>query len=138
MADESDAPPPPRRGRLAVKMEKEKGRRWIGPTVVLALLLAPASLTAQTTPRVADERVILHTNAGDIVLALYPDAAPAHVAQFLKLVRLGVYDTTRFLRVIPGFLVQIEPRQMNKIFRQRPALLHGDLSTLRTSGQQLA
>jgi cyclophilin family peptidyl-prolyl cis-trans isomerase len=51
--------------------------------------------------------VILHTNAGDIVLALYPDAAPRHVAQILKLVRLGAYDTTHFLRVIPGFLVQI-------------------------------
>ncbi len=67
----------------------------------------PARLLAQPAPRVADERVILHTNAGDIVLALYPDAAPRHVAQILKLVRLGAYDTTRFLRVIPGFLVQI-------------------------------
>ena len=80
------------------------GRR---AALLLTLLLAPAAVRAQAAPRVAIERVILHTNAGDIVLALYPDAAPAHVAQFLKLVRLGVYDTTHFLRVIPGFLVQI-------------------------------
>ena len=71
------------------------------------LLLAPARLFAQAAPRVANERVILHTNAGDIVLALYPDAAPRHVAQILKLVRMGAYDSTHFLRVIPGFLVQI-------------------------------
>jgi cyclophilin family peptidyl-prolyl cis-trans isomerase len=74
---------------------------------VLALALAPARLAAQTTPRVADERVLLHTNAGDVVLALYPDAAPHHVAQILKLVRMGGYDNTHFLRVIPGFLVQM-------------------------------
>ena len=74
---------------------------------VLALFLVRPCPAAQTSPRVADERVLLHTNAGDIVLALYPDAAPRHVAQILKLVRLGAYDTTHFLRVIPGFLVQI-------------------------------
>ena len=75
--------------------------------LALIIVLAPARLFAQTPPRVANERVILHTNAGDIVLALYPDAAPRHVAQILKLVRMGAYDTTHFLRVIPGFLVQI-------------------------------
>src|SRR6185312_4973541 len=74
---------------------------------LLALVLAPALARAQAAPRVADERVVLHTNAGDIVLALYPDVAPRHVAQILKLVRLGVYDGTHFLRVIPGFLVQL-------------------------------
>jgi peptidyl-prolyl cis-trans isomerase B (cyclophilin B) len=67
--------------------------------------LAPRAFAQ--APRVAEERVILHTNAGDIVLAFYPDAAPKHVAQILKLVRLGVYDSTHFLRVIPGFLVQV-------------------------------
>ena len=75
--------------------------------LVLALTLAPARLFAQESPRVANERVILHTNAGDIVLALYPDAAPKHVAQILKLVRMGAYDSTHFLRLIPGFIAQI-------------------------------
>lgn len=77
----------------------------LGAALLLLLALAPAR--AQTAPRVGDERVILHTNAGDIVLALFPDAAPKHVAQILKLVRMGAYDTTHFLRVIPGFLVQV-------------------------------
>jgi len=81
--------------------------RTVGAALALALLFAPAAARAQAAPRVADERVLLHTNAGDIVLALYPDVAPRHVAQILKLVRLGDYDATRFLRVIPGFLVQL-------------------------------
>lgn len=71
------------------------------------LLLAPALSRAQESPRVADERVVLHTNAGDIVLALYPDVAPKHVEQVLRLARLGDYDSTRFVRVIPGFMVQL-------------------------------
>ncbi len=74
----------------------------------LALALALVSrMTASAAPLVASEHVVLHTNAGDIVLALYPDDAPRHVKQILKLVRLGAYDTAHFLRVIPGFIVQI-------------------------------
>ena len=76
-------------------------------SLVLLLALNPARLHAQAEPRVANERVILHTNAGDIVLALYPDVAPRHAAQILKLVKLGAYDSTHFLRVIPGFIAQI-------------------------------
>jgi cyclophilin family peptidyl-prolyl cis-trans isomerase len=75
--------------------------------LALILVLAPSRLLAQASPRVANERVLLHTNAGDIVFALYPDAAPRHVAQILKLVRMGAYDNSHFLRVIPGFLVQM-------------------------------
>lgn len=44
---------------------------------------------------------------GDLVLALYPDVAPQHVAQLLRLVRLGVYDQALFSRVFPGYLVEI-------------------------------
>ncbi|HEX4049167.1 MAG TPA: peptidylprolyl isomerase [Elusimicrobiota bacterium] len=81
--------------------------RSLRAALLLTLALAPALALAQKEPRVGDERVLLHTNAGDIVLALYPDVAPRHVAQILKLVRLGDYDSTHFLRVIPGFLVQL-------------------------------
>lgn len=53
-----------------------------------------------------DERVVLHTACGDLVLALDPDVAPRHAEQFLKLVRLGVYDGTHFHRIDPGFVAQ--------------------------------
>jgi cyclophilin family peptidyl-prolyl cis-trans isomerase len=75
--------------------------------LVTALLLAAAAARADEPPRVAAERIVLHTTAGDIVLALYPDVAPRHVEQLVHLARLGVYDTTHFYRVEPGFVIQI-------------------------------
>jgi cyclophilin family peptidyl-prolyl cis-trans isomerase len=87
----------------------------------LAVLLAsalPRPLAAgeatPDSPRLADERVLLRTNRGDLVLALYPDVAPAHVAQILKLVRLGVYDSTWFFRIDPRFVVQLASAQTRR------------------------
>ena len=50
--------------------------------------------------------VILHTNHGDITLALDSENAPATVANFLQYVRDGHYDNTVFHRVIDGFMIQ--------------------------------
>jgi peptidyl-prolyl cis-trans isomerase B (cyclophilin B) len=50
--------------------------------------------------------VILHTNQGDIALALDTENAPASVENFLAYVRDGHYDNTLFHRVIPGFMIQ--------------------------------
>ena len=56
--------------------------------------------------RLSRERIRLRTNFGDLTLALYPDVAPHHVEQMLRLVRLGVYDTVGLSRIQPGFLIQ--------------------------------
>ncbi len=58
-------------------------------------------------PRVADERVVFRTVAGDMVFALYPDVAPETVARVLRLVRFGAYDTTHFGALEPGFYLQL-------------------------------
>jgi peptidyl-prolyl cis-trans isomerase B (cyclophilin B) len=50
--------------------------------------------------------VVLHTNHGDITLALDDGNSPATVANFLQYVREGHYDNTLFHRVIPGFMIQ--------------------------------
>src|SRR6266536_3626010 len=50
--------------------------------------------------------VILHTNHGDITIALDAENSPATVANFLQYVRDGHYDNTIFHRVIDGFMVQ--------------------------------
>ena len=63
--------------------------------------------TDRRGPRLSEERVVLHTDAGDLVIAFYPDVAPRHVAQLLDLMRLGAYDTTQFYRVEPGYLLQL-------------------------------
>jgi cyclophilin family peptidyl-prolyl cis-trans isomerase len=75
------------------------------PAVGLLLLLPLAARAEQ--PRLSDERVVVQTDAGDIVFAFYPDVAPEHVKQILHLVRLGCYDHTVFFRVEPGYVIQL-------------------------------
>jgi peptidyl-prolyl cis-trans isomerase B (cyclophilin B) len=65
--------------------------------------------------------VVLHTNHGDITLALDAENAPASTANFLQYVRDGHYDNTLFHRVIPGFMVQgggMEPGMKQKPTRK--------------------
>ena len=57
-------------------------------------------------PRLGDEVAVLDTNLGRIVVGFFPDVAPQHVENFLKLSRNGFYDGTKFHRVIPGFMIQ--------------------------------
>ena len=61
--------------------------------------------------------VILHTNHGDITLALDAAKAPNTVANFLRYVHDGHYDNTLFHRVIDGFMIQgggMEPGMKQK------------------------
>ncbi|HEY1429350.1 MAG TPA: peptidylprolyl isomerase [Candidatus Tumulicola sp.] len=53
-----------------------------------------------------NSRVRIATDKGDLVLELYPDDAPIHVAAFMKLVKNGFYNGLKFHRVEPGFVVQ--------------------------------
>lgn len=43
---------------------------------------------------------------GEIIIELFPEVAPLHVANFDSLVRIGFYDGTAFHRVVPGFVIQ--------------------------------
>ena len=56
---------------------------------------------AQDAPRVK-----LTTNAGDIVVEVYPDKAPKTAENFLQYVRDKHYDGTIFHRVIGNFMIQ--------------------------------
>ena len=79
-------------------------------TTVTSLLLAfflLASHELQADPRISDKHIVMSTDYGDLVLALYPDVAPSHVQQILTLVKLGAYDSSYFFRVIPDFIVQL-------------------------------
>ncbi len=65
--------------------------------------------------------VVLHTNHGDITIALDAENAPASTANFLQYVRDGHYDNTLFHRVIPGFMIQgggMEPGMKQKPTRK--------------------
>jgi cyclophilin family peptidyl-prolyl cis-trans isomerase len=49
--------------------------------------------------------VLLRTNAGDIIVRL-SDSTPLHRDNFLKLVKVGFYDSVLFHRVIQNFMIQ--------------------------------
>jgi len=62
--------------------------------------------TLKRTPGTSDEVAVITTRFGKIVLEFFPDAAPNHVANFIKLATEGFYNGISFHRVIPGFVVQ--------------------------------
>jgi peptidylprolyl isomerase len=53
----------------------------------------------------SETNVLLHTNMGDITIALRNDM-PVTTGNFKKLVQQGVYNGTIFHRVINGFMIQ--------------------------------
>ncbi|MCA8980563.1 MAG: peptidylprolyl isomerase [Planctomycetes bacterium] len=57
-------------------------------------------------PPAGAPRVVMETTAGNIEIALYPELAPDHVANFLKHVESDFYVGTKFHRVIPDFMIQ--------------------------------
>lgn len=75
--------------------------------VVCALGSRGAYAEGPAAPVLSEERLLLETDLGDVVLVLFPQAAPLHVQQVLALARLGVYDGTHFHRVAPGFYAQL-------------------------------
>lgn len=48
----------------------------------------------------------IETNHGAIEIEFYPQVAPNHVANFLRLARSGFYEGSQFHRIIPGFMMQ--------------------------------
>lgn len=53
-----------------------------------------------------EQRVILETNQGNIVIKLFADRAPKAVENFVGLVKKGYYNGIIFHRVIKGFMIQ--------------------------------
>ena len=53
-----------------------------------------------------DPRATITTAFGEIKLRFYPDDAPRHVENFIKLAKMGFYNGTTFHRVVPGFIIQ--------------------------------
>ena len=53
-----------------------------------------------------ENALILETTKGKVVIELFPDLAPGHVARIKELAREGAYDNVAFHRVIDGFMAQ--------------------------------
>ncbi len=53
-----------------------------------------------------ETRAIIKTKFGEMEIRFFPDKAPKHVENFIKLAKEKFYDGTIFHRVIPGFMIQ--------------------------------
>ncbi|MEZ4388682.1 MAG: peptidylprolyl isomerase [Candidatus Krumholzibacteriia bacterium] len=78
--------------------------RLFGALLLSSLFAATAALALPADTDVPLVR--LNTDEGAILVALFPDLAPHHVANFLQLASSGFYDDTYFHRIIPGFMIQ--------------------------------
>ncbi len=68
-------------------------------------LVGPPSVAGETGAGKGSKAVI-KTKFGDMEIAFFPDKAPNHVQNFIKLAKSGYYNGTIFHRVIPGFMIQ--------------------------------
>ncbi len=74
-----------------------------------ATAVEPAKSTVSTGElSMKTKAAVMETEKGNIVFELYPDQAPATVANFTKLVSDGFYNrfNMKFHRVVPGFVIQ--------------------------------
>lgn len=73
---------------------------------LLTLLLSTLTLTGAVAQNNANPQVKFVTTAGEFVVELAADKAPATVENFLSYVREGHYSGTIFHRVINNFMIQ--------------------------------
>ncbi|HQR44083.1 MAG TPA: peptidylprolyl isomerase, partial [Gemmatales bacterium] len=81
---------------------------------LLWLFVGLQGIPAPEGVKVAEERLVLKTPAGVIVIALYPEVAPQSVTQMLKLAREGIFDGICIPRIAPGFLLQFSAAELDR------------------------
>ena len=74
--------------------------------LIIAVSLFAISFTNHAFAQYDDKLVVLNTNHGSIIIDFFPDDAPNHVENFIKLTESGYYDGVLFHRIIPGFMIQ--------------------------------
>jgi peptidyl-prolyl cis-trans isomerase B (cyclophilin B) len=67
---------------------------------------APEPFMTASVEELRSYRAVLETSAGPITIEFFPEKAPGHIRQFLRLAQGGVYDGMAFHRVAPGFVIQ--------------------------------
>ena len=91
---------------------------------------APEPFSTESVEELAAYRAVLETSSGPVTIEFFPDKAPGHVRQFLRLAQAGVYDGMAFHRVAPGFVIQtgalasreapLTPRQQKLVVNLQP------------------
>ena len=75
----------------------------------------------------AENALLLKLKNGDVVIEMFSDDAPNHVARIKELVRAGFYNGLKFHRVIDGFMAQTgcpfgTGKKLKAEFNRRPHL----------------
>ena len=65
-----------------------------------------SSQTSSSTSSATGEYAVLDTSQGNIVLQLFPQAAPKTVANFISLADSGFYNDLVWHRIVAGFIIQ--------------------------------
>lgn len=77
------------------------------PSATCLVSVAPdSSKLALEDLDLSKTKVLLITNYGQMVVRFFPDKAPGHVKNFIKLAKDHFYDGTQFHRVLKGFMIQ--------------------------------
>jgi peptidyl-prolyl cis-trans isomerase B (cyclophilin B) len=75
--------------------------------LLLIGLIAQFTLMLWALPgRAETQKAVIETKFGNMEVEFFPQKAPKHVENFVKLAKSGFYDGTIFHRVIPGFMIQ--------------------------------
>ena len=69
--------------------------------LILTLLISTKGYTMDK-----ENTLYLDLDYGRVVIEMFPDVAPKHVARIKELTRKGFYDGIKFHRVIEGFMAQ--------------------------------
>ena len=95
---------------VACQPKNEQADAEPGPSVAAGAAsgaLVPLPNYDGTVPPLTQSTTIrIHTTAGEVTIAVYPDAAPNAAERFVELVQSGFYNDTPISRVVPGFVAQ--------------------------------
>jgi len=84
-------------------------RRTLIATLAIATLSMESTMShtaGAQTKLDPDNTLYMDLKSGRVVIEMFPDIAPKHVARVKELTREGFYDNTPFHRVIEGFMAQ--------------------------------
>ena len=86
----------------------------------------PEPFVSSSVEELSSYRATIVTTVGDLTLEFFPDRAPNHVRQFLRLASSGVYDGTSFHRVVKGFVAQTGhlPTRREPLNEQQQSYVH--------------
>ena len=107
-------------GRLSAPAAKKPRRRAQSAAITSNLKPLPEH-EKDAPPLTKKSTVRMQTTAGELVIDVFPDAAPHAAQRFLELVSSGFYDDTPISRVVPDFVAQfgVNWREPHKAWKDK-------------------